>query len=1103
MLKLVTTYQDLAGSSFETLVFINRDFPSVLKDIAALSDRQDNPTAYVIVISGHGHFSPDPGLCILDIDAHLNDHTHATLTINSLISSLNFDTTASLSLIIDCCDSSYIRLDNRFLREICFPKSSAGLEILTSGVCDTSTTQYDFITLLRIFIQLGYYSFGTNHSHIGDIARGMLTLGLHPNIGYQNTNSGSYVHLPKPPQPSLPFSIFCRLLSKTATVQLDAIDEISSEMSKFTLHELKIVDEILTTIQPGNTSVSNNISALRNRAGAYVNPLATNKSRPQAYIVFAAHLSFWNTVVAESLIKSGFRVESYCLLEGAFHEKLGELIQQDNLPVIFLLDTNVITEIEILFPTSHSRLLSALSQQQANLLPLSIGKRSIGDFAHFIDTLSVDRMNSIENLLNEFLQSFKNFCPISLTEPQMSNFGLIRRDDAALTNRLSYYESSLPRRDNTLTASLKREAKFIVMRAGDDYVLAITDTHAKLDFKKIQQATNCTDKVRLASHSELEALGFSGNCVDPFFEDPNDTFRFIFFDAILYTQYLMAPQSRFLLPNYLANGKAKKFKSISAAYRGFLAHFGAHKLRPEVISRSKELSDSLLLKLLHSVPIQTRFAPTPSNSLHIGSLRTALASFLLARSSKNSGHFHIRMDDTDTIRLGPNSDIYKKLILKDLDWLGIGSNYYSQTDHGATKNYKAALDLLIDHGLCKQDNDRVFLDVSAMNENSAFSRVAWIDAVKGPTVLHRIPQTSPKGDPLNFDVAWKSEETSTGWKYLYKFAGAVDDLMHNSLVVRDVRQQNSYFTCKQMAIQSALRHAFATNRDPSYMATAREAIDLLQRTGRQANHSVRPLPFLCPSWYLHVGLVYGDDETPLSKRNLRQNPSIEKIRVNGIYSPEGILVTLLSSFGQEYLASAGYKNPKELIEEVSEIGAETTLKLLPKRSNFTRFLKILTQERCRLAKIKRQDALCLRHMSNVVFKKNVSAPDLRHNQDGREEIPQQIIESLYEHREAFSGFSEVSQFLYWLTLLIERRKSERSNGYHSTSLVRSKHKLTELSTLTDIECTAHIREHRRVYRNIRRLLMGREVGPSATTLVSIVGDTMLSYLANQNKSIGA
>lgn len=48
-----------------------------------------------------------------------------------------------------------------------------------------------------------------------------------------------------------------------------------------------------------------------------------------------------------------------------------------------------------------------------------------------------------------------------------------------------------------------------------------------------------------------------------------------------------------------------------------------------------------------SKPARTRFAPSPTGYLHIGSLRTALYNYLLARAT--GGQFLIRIEDTDRV----------------------------------------------------------------------------------------------------------------------------------------------------------------------------------------------------------------------------------------------------------------------------------------------------------------------------------------------------------------------------------------------------------------------------------------------------------------------
>ena len=67
--------------------------------------------------------------------------------------------------------------------------------------------------------------------------------------------------------------------------------------------------------------------------------------------------------------------------------------------------------------------------------------------------------------------------------------------------------------------------------------------------------------------------------------------------------------------------------------------------------------------------IRTRFAPSPTGWLHIGGVRTALFSWLYAKSL--NGEFYIRIDDTDTSR---STKEFCDSIIKSLNTLNIKSD---------------------------------------------------------------------------------------------------------------------------------------------------------------------------------------------------------------------------------------------------------------------------------------------------------------------------------------------------------------------------------------------------------------------------------------------
>jgi glutamyl-tRNA synthetase len=71
-----------------------------------------------------------------------------------------------------------------------------------------------------------------------------------------------------------------------------------------------------------------------------------------------------------------------------------------------------------------------------------------------------------------------------------------------------------------------------------------------------------------------------------------------------------------------------------------------------------------------SKPIVTRFAPSPTGFLHIGSIRTALFAYLFAR--QNNGTFIVRIEDTDTERSIPG---VVEHLQESLRWVGLDWDY--------------------------------------------------------------------------------------------------------------------------------------------------------------------------------------------------------------------------------------------------------------------------------------------------------------------------------------------------------------------------------------------------------------------------------------------
>ncbi len=109
----------------------------------------------------------------------------------------------------------------------------------------------------------------------------------------------------------------------------------------------------------------------------------------------------------------------------------------------------------------------------------------------------------------------------------------------------------------------------------------------------------------------------------------------------------------------------------------------------------------------NSSPVRTRFAPSPTGLLHIGGVRTALFSWLIARQS--GGQFILRIEDTDRERYDADAEAS---IMESLRWLGldwdegpdIGGPHAPYTQSERLELYQQAAKDLIASGHAYEDD---------------------------------------------------------------------------------------------------------------------------------------------------------------------------------------------------------------------------------------------------------------------------------------------------------------------------------------------------------------------------------------------------------------
>ncbi|MCD7847155.1 MAG: glutamate--tRNA ligase [Oscillospiraceae bacterium] len=210
--------------------------------------------------------------------------------------------------------------------------------------------------------------------------------------------------------------------------------------------------------------------------------------------------------------------------------------------------------------------------------------------------------------------------------------------------------------------------------------------------------------------------------------------------------------------------------------------------------------------------VRTRFAPSPTGYMHIGNLRTALYTYIIAK--KYGGKFILRIEDTDQERYveGAVDTIYRTLKAVGLNWdegPDVGGDYgpYVQSERmGIFKKY--ALELVEKGGAyyCFCDKDRL-TELKAVQEAAGISPMydrhcrnlskeeiqAKLDAGTPYVIRQKIPlegtttfhdelfgDITVENSTLDDQILLKADGMPT-----YNFANVVDDhLMGITHVVR-------------------------------------------------------------------------------------------------------------------------------------------------------------------------------------------------------------------------------------------------------------------------------------------------------------------------------
>jgi nondiscriminating glutamyl-tRNA synthetase len=271
--------------------------------------------------------------------------------------------------------------------------------------------------------------------------------------------------------------------------------------------------------------------------------------------------------------------------------------------------------------------------------------------------------------------------------------------------------------------------------------------------------------------------------------------------------------------------------------------------------------------ILDSSPVVTRFAPSPTGSLHLGNARTAFFSCLWAR--KSGGRFILRIEDTDLERSRPR---FREELMAEMRWLGLDwdegpdiggpSAPYSQAERGDF--YRALFAQLEVNG-------------------QAYPCYCTAEELELSRKLQRMSGKPPRyaGTCRNLTAAQRAEREASGLRAALRFLVPSDriiefiDTVHGpqryasndigDFIIRRDDGTSAFFFCN--AVDDSVMGVTQVLRGDDHLTNTPRQLLLLDALGLR-----RP-------GYGHVGLLVGADGAPLSKRH--GSTSVQEFRERG------------------------------------------------------------------------------------------------------------------------------------------------------------------------------------------------------------------------------
>ncbi|MCE9585181.1 glutamate--tRNA ligase [Candidatus Nomurabacteria bacterium] len=293
--------------------------------------------------------------------------------------------------------------------------------------------------------------------------------------------------------------------------------------------------------------------------------------------------------------------------------------------------------------------------------------------------------------------------------------------------------------------------------------------------------------------------------------------------------------------------------------------------------------------------IVTRFAPSPTGFLHLGSYRTAIFSYLYAK--KNNGIFVLRIEDTDKER---SKKEYEENIIESLKWLGLDyDKFYRQSEN--VERHKFYLEKMIKDGNAYISKEEAKDGSGIIKEIIRFKNpnidVTFNDDIKGEVTMN----TKDLGD---FVLAKNLNEP------LFHLAVVIDDFEEG--VTHVIRGEDHVSnTPRQILIQKAIGAP-----TPHYahlpLVLGSDKLKLSKRRGALAITEYKKMGFL-PEAILNgvafIGWNPGTEQEIFSHDELIQSFDLHKVQK----SPAVFNQEKLEWFNKEHLKNISLEEAKERI----------------------------------------------------------------------------------------------------------------------------------------------------------------------------------------------